>query len=71
MYSPPQRLATKLQLKGEDRKLNISSTLSHRRNVNSKIVTIDEKLNEPGKSFDIKVWVVEPGRVRVVFDPSA
>ena len=64
-------IATKLQLKGEDRKLNISSALSHHKNVNSKIVTIDVKLDEPGKSFDIKAWVVEPGRVRVVFDPSA
>ena len=46
-------IATKLQLKGEDRKLNISLSLSHRKNINSKIVTIDVKLDEPGKSFDI------------------
>ena len=52
-------IATKLQLKGEDRKLNISSALSHRKNVNSKIVTFDIKLDEPAKSFDIKAWVVE------------
>ena len=64
-------IPTKLQLKGEDRKLNISSALSHRKNINSKIVTIAVKLDEPGKSFDIKAWVVEPGRVRVVFDAYA
>ena len=64
-------IATKLQFKGEDRKLNIGSALSHRKNVNSKIVTIVVKLDEPGKIFDIKAWVVEPGQVRVVFDASA
>ena len=64
-------ITTKLQLKGEDRKLNISSALSHRKNVSSKMVTIVVKLDEPGKSFDMKVWVIEPGRVRVVFDASA
>ena len=52
-------IATKLQLKGEDRKLNISSALSHRKNVSSKIVTFDIKLDEPAKSFDIKAWVLE------------
>ena len=52
-------ISTKLQLKGEDRKLKISSALSHRKNVNSKLVTFDIKLDEPAKSFDIKVWVVE------------
>ena len=52
-------VVTKLQLKGEDRKLNISSALSHRKNVNSKIVTFDIKLDVPAKSFDIKDWVAE------------
>ena len=52
-------IATKLQLKGENRKLNINSALSHRKNVNSKTVTFDIKLDEPAKSFDIKAWVVE------------
>ena len=52
-------IATKLQLKGEDRKLNISSALSHCQNVNSKIITFYIKLDEPTKSFDIKAWVVE------------
>ena len=52
-------IATKLQLKGEDGKLNINSALSHRKNVNSKIVTFNVKLDEPAKSFDIKAWVVE------------
>ena len=52
-------IATKLQLKGEDKKLNIISALSHRKNVDSKIVTFDIKLDEPAKSFDIKAWVVE------------
>ena len=46
-------IATKQQLKGENRKLNINSALSHRKNVNSK------KLDELAKSFDIKGWVVE------------
>ena len=52
-------IATKLQLKGENRKLNINSALFHRKNVNFKIVTFDIKLDEPVKSFDIKAWVVE------------
>ena len=52
-------IAVKLQLKGQNRKLNINSTLSHRKNVNFKIVTFDIKLDEPAKSFDIKAWVVE------------
>ena len=42
-------IATKLQLKGEDRKLNISSALSHRKNVNSKILAIAVKLDEPAR----------------------
>ena len=41
------------------RKLNIISVLSHRKNINSKIVTFDIKLDEPAKSLDIKAWVVE------------
>ena len=52
-------IATKLQLKGENRKLNINAALSHRKNVNSKTVTFDIKLDEPAKSFDIKAWVAE------------
>ena len=52
-------IGAKLQLKEENRKLNINSALSHRKNVNSKIVTFDIKLDEPAKSFDIKAWVVE------------
>ena len=52
-------IAAKLQLKRENRKLNINSALSHRKNVNSKIVTFDIKLDKPAKSFDIKACVVE------------
>ena len=52
-------IATKVQLKGENTKLSINSALSHRKNNNCKIVTFDIKLDEPAKSFDIKVWVVE------------
>ena len=52
-------IATKLQFKGKNRKLNISSELSHHKNVNSKIVTFYIKLDEPAKSFDVKAWVVE------------
>ena len=37
----------------------MNSALSHRKNVNSKIVTFNIKLDEPAKSFDIKAWVVE------------
>ena len=52
-------IATKLQLTGEDRKLNISSAFSQRKNVNSKITTFDIKLDEPTKSFDMKAWLVK------------
>ena len=52
-------IAAKLQLKRENRKLNINSALSHRKNVNSKIVTFDIKLDKQAKSFDIKACVVE------------
>ena len=47
-------IATKLQRKGEDRKLNINLALSHRKNIDSKIETFDGKVDEPAKSFDIK-----------------
>ena len=52
-------IASKLQVKGEHRKLNIKSVLSHRKYINSKSLTFDIKLDEPDKSFDIKAWVIE------------
>ena len=48
-------IVTKLQLKGEDKKLNINSALSHCKNIYSKIETFDGKVDKLAKSFDIKV----------------
>ena len=39
-------IATKLQLKGENRNLNINSALFHRKNVNSKITAFDINYNQ-------------------------
>ena len=59
-------IATKLQLKGENRNLNINSALSHRKNVNSKITTFDINYNQVQNILEQSCFTPSPNR-NVVF----